>query len=239
MRNQSIVVNNTGFMFADGQPFLQPIRFIMQFGWDKIEHTLKNGKYIVPTGQPLRVLVSHTGFNVELLSQLTGGAVTAGAARLQDETLTKSTNTLTLTQTPKDTNALVVQPIGTDVAPLLPVGSSPSLGEYSISGTTVTLNASQPETTFKCIYVYDDVTNGDQMQLDPDDFPSTVKMFGIISLEDINVRNKGYLITELAKCQRDSAFNLGAQTGSPSPLELEYNVINAIPGDVKIHVFAE
>lgn len=239
MKSQNILMNATGFVFLGDSAIYQAVRFQLQIGFEKIDVALRTGTYVIPVSQPMRVLLSMQGLNVELLSKLTGGTVTAGAKRWIEEVLTKATNQLTLTQTPVGLDAPVVQPFGTNVAPLIKVASSPGLGEFSISGTTITLNASQPETQFKVSYLYDDATNGDMLQIDPDDLPGTLSCFGIVPLKEIHADKSGFLVAELAKIQRDSALNLGNEISAANPLEGEFNVINAIPGDVKLHVFAE
>jgi hypothetical protein len=177
--------------------------------------------------------------NPQLLARLTGGTVSAGCDRPQIETIAKSGSTVTLTQTPADTDAIRITPVASNASPLKQVASAPEVGEYSISGVTVTLNASQSETNYECVYLYADGTDGDTLQIDPDDLPSTFAVFAIQPAEDIFPGTAGYLVIECGKVRRDSAFEFGGGKNASKPLELEFSVVNVSPGDVKLHFIAE
>lgn len=244
-KTQSILLHSTGYIFLGDSATLgdddifEPLDMTFTVGFEKIDAAIKSGTYVIPTGQPMRVALSSAGMNPQLLARLTGGTVSAGCTRPKIETITKSTNTVTLTETPADSNVIRVTPVAVNVAPLKQVTSAPEVGEFSISGVTVTLNASQTQTDFECVYLYADGTNGDTLQIDPGDLPSTFSVFAIQPAEDIFPGTAGYLTIECGKVRRDSAFEFGGGKNAAKPLELEFSVVNVSAGDVKLHFIAE
>lgn len=237
--SQSVLLHSTGYIFLGDDDIYEPLDLTFTVGFEKIDAAIKSGTYVIPTGQPMRIAMSSAGMNPELLARLTGGTVTAGSTRPKIETLTKSGDALTLSETPADTDAIRVTPVGSGTSPLVQVASSPTVGQYSISGTTVSLNASQTQTQFECVYLYADGTNGDYVQIDPDDLPSTFAVFAIQPAEDIFPGTAGYVVIECGKVRRDSAFEFGGGKNTAKTLDMEFSVVNTSPGDVKVHFIVE
>lgn len=237
--NQAIITHSAGIIFADGYDFHHPINFELVIGWEAIEAALKDGVYIIPTGQPVRGVITSQTMNAPLLAMLTGGTLAAGCTRPKEERLTKAGDALTLSQTPANTNAIRIQPVGSSVAPLIQVASGPAVGEYSISGTTVTLNASQTQTQFDCTYLYADAVNGDKLPLDPGDLPSTFELMSAVKAEDVFPGTSGWVVFEAAKVQRNGEIVFRNGKGESNPLEIPINIYRTAPNDFIIHIIAE
>ncbi len=234
-KSQNLVLHSAGNAWAGNDTLFDVLNFELEIGLETIDAALRGGNYIIPVRQPITGRVTAAGMNLNLLSRLTGGTITTSSSTaVVDETLTKSTNTLTLSQTPVNTDAIRITPIGSDKSPLVQVASSPAVGEYSISGTTVTLNASQTETQFKCEYLYADSSNGETLQIDPDDLPSTFAYYGVVKAEDVFPGTAGHLVVELAKVQRTGSITIGGSQDTAQTFSFEVNVINTSFGDVKL-----
>jgi hypothetical protein len=231
----SLIMHSCGNAFLGANPLFEVINFQFEIGLDVITAALRGGDYTMPTRQPLKTTVTLGAWNLNVVSALTGGALSTGqSTAVVDETLTKSTNTVTLSNTPLDVDAIRITPIGSDKSPLIQVASSPAVGEYSISGTAVTLNASQSETQFKCEYLFNDTSNGERMVLAPDDLPSTFSYFGIVLAEDHFTGDKGHFVFEFAKVQRTGPITMGGSQDTPQTPQFEANIVNASEGDVRI-----
>ena len=238
-KNKNVILYATGYAFLGDDDLFDITEAQLTLGLDVIEAQLKNSVHTIATGQPLRAHLVAAGLNLNLLSRLTGGSVASGSKRKVDEELTKSADALTLTQTPEDTNHIRIVPVGANKSPLAQVASSPSVGEYSISGTTVSLNASQSEDDFRCIYFYTDSTGGDTLSIDPDDLPSSFELFLTVPARDIFPGSDGDLIIEAAKAERTSEITIGGSKGNHQAFELDVNIRNDNNGDFKIYLYAE
>lgn len=234
------ILNATGHLWIGDNPVYDLLDFKVTLTLNAIEAQLRNGIYVIPTEQIIKVDVVQGSINVDMLSKLTGGTLSTGSRKLVEETLTKSTNTLTLSQTPENVEHLIIIPVGNNTAPLLKVASAPAVGEFSVSGTTVTLNASQTETQFFCAYFYTDGSAGETLQINPTHLPTTTyRLFGAVPMADANTAERGYMVIECAKVQRSSGdFVLGGAKSSQDTPSLSLNVINTVPGDVKIYEYA-
>lgn len=230
------ILHSSGYCYLGDDDLFDVTDLQVTLGLNIIEAQLKNSVDAIPTGQPLSGRIQVAGMNIPLLSRLTGGTVSTGSRKLQKETLTKVSNALTLSQTPNDTDRIRITPVAADIPPLIQVASSPNTGEYSISGTTVTLNASQSESDFLCEYFYADASNGQTLALDPSDLPSSFKFMGAVPAKDVFSGVEGWLAIEAAKVQRTSEIVLGASKGNHTPLEFNINILNTTPGDFNIYL---
>lgn len=224
--DQKFLVWGEGVMFVDGEecPEVQEIGF--NFGIENIQVRKGDGggNIVEPTGQPITGRAVLAGMNPALFAELTGGSNATGTyKRVRSEELTKSTNTLTLSQTPV-TNTLHIVPKGNNKAPLVQVASAPSVGEYSVSGTTVTLNASQTESDFYCSYIYESASDGLTTSLDPTDLPSEFEVYATIRAKDLYPGTKGDVIVYAAKCTRMSELSMGGAVGDAGKPGFDFNV---------------
>lgn len=234
-KNKSLLLHLVGFAWAGNDDLFEVSSFALNNVQDKLEVALKGGTYPVPIRQNHRALVTVNTVTLDLIARLTGGSVTPGSTRPKIETLTKASNALTLTQTPKSTDAIRVLPEGSSKSPLLQVSSAPSVGEYSISGTTITLNASQAEDDFTVTYLYEDGANGETLTIAPDDLPDTFSFFGVVKAEDVFPGQKGWFVAELAKVRRDSDITPISGGTDAQSFSFEVAVLNTSSGDIKIY----
>jgi len=241
-KNQNIILHSCGFVWCGDDDLYDVTDFMFVLGLQTIEAALKNSTYVIPVSQPIRARVQAAGMNLNLLSRLTGGSVSAGCTRVSIETIAKLSNALGCDNEILNSNAIRVMPVGANKSPLIQVAGAPAVGQYQLDAVEenqINLHADQPEDNFVVTYLYTDGSSGDVLQIDPDDLPSSFAFFGIIPAEDVFPGTSGYMLTEFAKVQRMGDIELGGGKNAFRPLEFEVNVVNASPGDVKIHLIAE
>lgn len=237
MLGDNRVFKGVGHLWLGNVPIYEVTNFSMPISVEGFEAQLRNGIYIVPTFMRYSLNIETASYSADLLAVLTGGALSTGSLRIKDETLTKSTNTLTLGDTPEDIDRLLIYPVAANTAPLVKVASSPAVGEFSISGTTVTLNVAEAASDFQCIYPYNDGSNGQTLQINPNSLPNTLyKFFGYGGIGDAYTSQNGHLGVHLAKVQRSlGEFTIGFQAGSQQNISFQMNVLNNVAGDVKLY----
>lgn len=232
--DQKLYLWGEGVMFIAGEmaPELQEVG--LSFGVENITDRKGDGggNINVSTGAPITGRMNLAAISPTLFATLTGGSNAAGTVlRKRPVTLTKSTNTLTLADATYIVNTLVIIPSGANKAPLKKVASAPAVGEYSISGTTVTLNASQSEDDFTVDYFYTDAANGLTTTIEPSDLPDEFEVYTSMRAKDLYPGTKGDVIFYCAKCTRTSELNLGASVGESAKPGFDFDVRIDSSGD--------
>lgn len=237
-KNEKFVIHSIGNAFVDDVDLFDILDVAVSIELQAIEAQLNSGRHIIPTEQFIGARCVVGSWNMNLIAKLTGGTITTGASvNRVNETLTKVTNALTLSQTPEDTQHLRIVPVGSSKEPLTKVSSAPSVGEYSISSTTVTLNASQTETQFVCTYFYADASYGETLTIDPDDLPSSFELLACAPAKDLFPDLDGNFIIEFAKCEiLPGTVEISTGKGEARTLEFSVNVRNDTSGDVKMYI---
>lgn len=198
--------------YAGGEKLHEIQNGSITFGLKNIEAQKGDGggQIVVPTNQLITGHVDFLGLTPASFALLTAATNSAGAKKRVRRTLkTKATNDITLTNTPI-TNTLEVIPSGSNKAPLVQVATSPALGEYSVSGTTVTLSASQTETDFYVAYVWLDTANGLTSKISPDALPDDFELYLTFRAKDLFPGTKGDMVIYAAKCTRTGELTIGA-----------------------------
>lgn len=234
--NQNITLWGEGVIFVDGKELFEAQEVSLEIGAETISAPKGDagGSITEIVNQPITGRVSFLGLNASILSALTGGTVSTGTIkRIRNEKLTKSTNTLTTSQTPI-ANTLRVVPAGANKQPLKQVASAPQVGEYSVSGTTITLNASQPESDFYVSYFYEDSGNGETVNLDPAQLPNEFELYASLRGKEQFSGAKMDVIVYAAKCQRTSGLSIGTTKGNFSAPGFDFSVRIDSPDDFKI-----
>lgn len=232
-KNKALATYGTGQAYYNDHRLFNMTELMITNTPENVEIPLQNSVTNLPVGQSFTARAVTSDFNIALLATLTGGTVSTGSTRPVKETLAKVSNALTLSQTPGDVQHITITPSGASKQPLIKVSSAPAVGEYSISGTTVTLNASQTETTFVCEYSYADAVNGETVTVDPDDLPAQFEFIGFVRAADLMPGLSGYVCAEFAKCRRTAAFTFGGSKSTHQAIEIEFVVENLVSGDVK------
>lgn len=237
MKGDNRVFKGVGHLWLGDVPIYEVTNFSMPIAVEGFEAQLRNGVFIVPTFMRYSLNIETASYSADLLAVLTGGSLSTGSLRIKDETITRSTDTVTLSDTPEDADRLLVYPVAANTAPLVKVASSPAVGEFSISGAAITVNASEIATDFQCIYPYSDGSNGQTLQINPNALPSTLyKFFGYGGIGDAYTAQNGNLGLHLAKVQRSlGEFTIGFQAGSQQNISFQMNVLNNVAGDVKLY----
>jgi len=227
-----------GVAFVDGLESFETQEILFNFGVESLEAAKGDGggKIREVTQQLLTGRMGFLGMNPDLFGALTGATNAAGTLkRVRNESVTKSTNSLTLAQTNVNDKSLRVVPTGANKQPLSKVASSPAVGEYSISGNVLTLNASQTETIFTISYIYTDSSNGIASTVAPGDVPDSFELLSTIRNREQYSDVKGDIIVHALKCVRTSEFGLGASNGQISKPGFDFEIRNDASGDFKVY----
>lgn len=235
--NQKLFIWGEGVMFVNGEEAQELQEVGLNIGINTIQAPKGDGggNITVATGQPITGRAVLGAMNPELFAVLTGASNSTGTMkRMHKETLTKATDTLTTSQTP-ETDTLMVIPVGANKEPLKQVASSPQVGEYSVSGTTITLNSSQPETQFNVSYFYEDSSDGQTTSFGPDDLPDEFELWASMRAKDLWPGTKGDIIINAAKCVRTSEIALGSAVGASAKPGFDFEIRVDNDGDLKVY----
>lgn len=237
-QNLNQIMWGEGVAFVNGKEAFDIQELSFNFGVEVLE-ALKGdggGNIRIPTNQPITGRCGFLGLNDGLFSTLTGSTTATGTVkRIRSESLTKSTNDVTLSQSTVIENTLRVVPDGTNKQPLVKVDSSPAVGQYTISSGVITLNASQTETVFNCSYLYTDSANGETSRFGPNSLPSSFELYGSLRTKELFGDTTGDIIIKAAKCERVSEFTVGGQNGAISTPGFDINARVDALGDVEIY----
>jgi len=235
--NLNQILWGEGVAFIDGVEAFEVQELSVAFPLEVLEFTKGDGggKGTIPVGQSYQGRAGFLGMNASIFSKLTGSTTSTGTKkRIRNEKLTKSTDTLTCSQTPI-ADTLRVVPAGSNKQPLKRVSGSPQVGEYSVSGTTITLNASQPESDFYVSYIYTDSSSGETSQLSPSSLPNSFELYGSLRTKELFSDVKGDVIIYAAKCERTSEFGLGGAIGNVSTPGFDFNIRVDNAGDLEFY----
>jgi hypothetical protein len=224
--DQKLYVWGEGVAFVDGEKAQELQEVGLNFGVKTIQDQKGDGGGNITEvlGAPIAGRVNIAAMNPALFAVLTGASNTVGTVkRIRKEELTKATNDLTLSETPI-TNTLEIIPFGASKSPLNQVASAPAIGEYSVSGVTVTLNASQTEAQFYCSYFYASGADGLTSKIGPTDLPSEFEMYVSMRAKDLFPGTKGDIIVYCAKCTRTSELALGASVSASAKPGFDFDV---------------
>lgn len=223
-----------GVAFADGVELFEIQNLIVNFGVDVIEGVKGDGggNIIVPVSQPISGRAEFLGMNPDNFAILTGASNATGRyVRVRQEAQTKSTNTITLSNTPLSNSERVIAS-GANKIPLKRVAATPAVGEYTISGDTITLNASQSESDFLIDYIYSDGSNGITSTFGPSTLPSSFEMIGTLRTKELFGDTTNDLVFKATKCERTSEFGLGAANRAFANPGFDFNIRVDSSGDL-------
>ena len=196
VKNQ--VMWGEGIIYKDGRELFEAQEILYNFGIEALEAAKGDGGGNIRevTRQVLSGRLGILGLNAETFGALTGATAAAGTLkRVRGESVTKSTNTLTLAQsTGIIANAIRGVPAGSNKQPLTQVASTPAVGEYSISGNVLTLNASQTESDFTVDYIYTDSSDGTTSTLGPNDLPDSFELYSTLRTREQFSDEKGDIL---------------------------------------------
>lgn len=237
--NLNQILWGEGIAFIGGNELFDIQEITINFGLTGIQFPKGDGgaNIFIPTGQPLTGRAGFLGVNASMMATLTGGSVAAGTKkRIRGEELTVSSNAVTTSQT-SITNTLRVIEKAAGAQPLKQVSSPSADDEYSVSGTTITFNASAfaDGTKIKVSYIYADGADGETLTVDPDDLPSNFELYATLRTREDFSQVKGDIIAYFASVDRTGEFGLGGQIGNASVPGFDFNINNSSPGDVEFY----
>lgn len=224
--DQNPFIYGEAVAFAGGEKLHEIQNGSINFGLKNIEAQKGDGggQIVVPTNQELSGHVDFLGLTPAAFALLTNATNSTGTIKRIRRTLkTKASDAITLSNTPI-TNTLEVIPAGSNKSPLTEVASSPAVGQYSVSGTTVTLNASQTETTFYVAYLYSDASNSLTSKISPDALPDEFELYLTFRGKDLYPGTKGDMVIYAAKCTRTSELTLGAGNGAHATPGFDFSI---------------
>lgn len=224
--DQNPFIYGEAVCYADGEKLHEIQEGSINFGLVNIEAQKGDGggKITVPTNQEITGHVGFLGLTSAAFALLTNATNSTGTIKRVRRTLkTKSTNTITLSNSPI-TNTLEVIPSGSNKAPLTEVASSPAVGQYSVSGTSITLNASQSEDDFYVAYLWTDSSNGLTSKISPDALPDEFELYLTFRAKDLYPGTKGDMVIYAAKCSRTSELSIGAGNGANATPGFDFSV---------------
>jgi len=223
-----------GRLFLGGNQAFDVQNLGVNFGVDTIQGVRGDGggQIIVPAGSILTARLEFAGLTPEVFNLITGATAVVGTVkRKRSNTLTKSTNDLTIADATYVENTLMVVPAGANKNPLKRVSSSPAVGEYTVSGTTITLNASQSEDDFDVTYFYTDAANGTTSRFSQSTLPSQFEMWGSLRHYNPYDGNQNDVIIYAAKCDRISEFGFAAGNRDFALPGFDANIVVSNAGD--------
>lgn len=218
--NQKNILWGEGVVFADGIELFDAQELSVNFGINNLSAPKGDGggNINVSSGQPITGRINFLGMNASVLSLLTGGIVATGTTkRIRGEELTVASNAVTTSQT-AIVNTLYVVEKGGNKIPLkrLASGSPSAADEFSVSGTTITLNTGTFADGAKILasYFYLDGSNGETVSLAPNSLPDEFELMGSVRAKEAFGGTKGDMIFKAAKCTRTSEFGVGGTNGN-------------------------
>ena len=236
MSQKNQVFWGEGVAFVDGVEVFEVQELVFNFGIEVLE-ALKGdggGNIRVPTRQPISGRCGFLGMNAPLFAKLTGATNATGyRKRVRGEAQTKVTNDVTLANTPIANTVRIVAD-GANKLPLTQVSATPQVGEYTISGDTITLNASQTEDDFLIDYVYVDGANGLTATIAPNSLPDSFELIGTLRTKELFADSKDDIVVYAAKCERTSEFTMGSQNGQISTPGFDFSVRIDSSGDFEV-----
>ena len=195
------------------------------------------GNAVVNTGQPITGRLEFKGINAALLATLTGGSSATGTrTRIREEALTVATDAVTASQTPIANTMRVVEQ-GSNNVPLKQVAASPETDEYTVSGTTITFNASAFEDGIIIMvsYFYVAGAAGETVTIDPTDLPGSFELQGSVRTKEHFADTKSDIIFYAAKCVRTSEIPLGGPVGDFGGIGFDFNIELDNSGDFLVY----
>jgi hypothetical protein len=233
--DQKLFIWGEGVAFIDGEMVPEVQEVGLDFGINTIQEPKGDGggNIVVTTGQPITGRINYVGMSPTLFALLTGTANATGTVlRKRPTTIAKVTNSVTIPDATYIAYTLVIIPEGANKSPLKLVASDPAVGEYSVSTTTITLNASQTETNFVLDYLYSNDAVGLTTTFDPSDMPEEFGLYFTLRAKDLFPGTKGDIAFYAAKCNRTSPLNMGASVGEAAKMGFDFNVRIDSSGDL-------
>lgn len=227
-----------GRLFLDGNQAFDVQNLGVNFGVDTIQGVRGDGggQIIIPVGSIITARLEFGSLTAEVFNAITGAAAATGTVkRKRSNTLTKSTNDLTIADATYVENTLMVVPTGANKNPLKRVASSPAVGEYTVSSTTITLNASQTEDDFDVTYFYTDAADGSTSRFSQSSLPSSFELWGSMRHKNPYDKTKNDLVFYAANCDRTSEFGLAAGNRDFAAPGFDANIIVSSSGDLDLY----
>lgn len=162
------------------------------------------------------------------LAQLTGTPITLGTANIpKREVLTVASGAVTLAATPvTGTLNVYILDSGRDYGTEQTSGSSAVVNEYTLSGQTVTLNATSCADASKviCEYTYAAPSTTNTITFTANNFPEYMKIDGIgIWLDEYTGTNKT-VVFEVHKCKPKPNFTITQKSTEATMLSMEFDL---------------
>lgn len=237
MSLNNYVMWGEGVAHVDGVELFDVQNLSVTFGVEVIEAVKGDGggKIRLPVGSDLNGRCEFLGLNAEMLGVLAGTTSAVGTVkRIRNEEQSKSTNTVTLANTPLANSVRIVAD-GANKVPLKQVAATPAVGEYSISGAAITLNASQSEDDFIISYMYVVAGSGLTARFGPNSLPSSFELLGSLRAKELFSDVKSDLIIKAAKVERTSELNVGAANRAFANPGFDFNIRVDSLGDLELY----
>lgn len=239
-QNLNQILWGEGVAFLDGKELFEIQELGLNIGINILtaEKGDGGGQINIPTGQPITGRANFLGMNASLLAALTGGAVSTGRQlRIRSEELVVASNAITTSQTAIPNTLRVIEK-ASGAQPLKKVASASAADEFSVSGTTITLNTGTfaNGAVIAVSYFYADASNGETVTIGPDDLPDSFELRGSLRTKELFGDTKGDVLFYAAKCERTSEISLGGALGSVSTPGFDFSVRIDVAGDLEIYM---
>jgi hypothetical protein len=166
--------------------------------------------------------------DLSFLSQLTGQSITLGTANVpKREVLTVASGAVALAATPvSGTLTVYTLSNGRDYGTAQTSGSSAVLNQYTLSGQTLTLNATSCPDASKVIaeYKYAAPTTTNTITFTANNFPDYMKIDGIGIWYDENAGANKTVVFEVLKAKPKNNFTITQKSTEATMLSMEFDL---------------
>ena len=214
--------------------------FEMELASEKIKYADRIGSLTLPTESNYRIQATLKELTPGWITRFSGGSLATGGEFYKRETITRSGNTLTLTNGSGGTEGgLLILDVTdtTNRTARKKVGSSPAANDsYTLSGKVLTLHASDSGTTFDITYIYTDSATTDGKIVVPSQvFPGQCRILLAHQLLNTSTGAVTYEVVDCAKCQPIGKLPLGGDSQKLVDIPIEFDVMNEVDGDIVIY----
>jgi hypothetical protein len=176
-------------------------------------------------------------FSNDMIAMMLGTDVVTGAVPVTvNEALTVTSNAATLEYTPTTTGALKsvnkLLADGTISDPLIYTASTPTTGQYKVTGKSISLFAGDVATGGKILAYYETTAGADTKQLkaQTNKFAGSYKLILDVLVRDFFTKQDFYAQIVIPSAKIEDSFNLTmAPDGDPSVLDIPMEAL-AVPG---------
>ncbi|MCP4231266.1 MAG: hypothetical protein GY771_14110 [bacterium] len=197
-----------------------------------------NGGYTVPYDAPITGKIAWYDISAELMAAITGSSLSSGTVRgaqaENHQIPSASPYTVTL-----DNGDIVAQSeivIRDDSVRMKRVSGSPSSGEYSISGDTLTFSGDDAGKYVYVDYFYEDAAGGHRLSIDPYKLPGSFKLLASLKAYDTyGADYAGEIVAVAEKCRRSGPVEMGSRVGEFGSFGFDFTVENRNPNDLVLN----